>query len=100
MQYGRSRAEKDFKICSTVVISLILALALFHQVLKLMKYKSLNWNSVNSSQTIPLGIKLMLTLIEKEIAPALLCITFCVSTGASYIGVIVFTILIFINFIC
>ena len=94
MRYGKSPAEQDFKVYATMGLVIIFFFFIAHQVFRYMRNKHLEWKPNVNASTIPDGIRLPLNLIEREIAPSLLVVTFCVSVGAFYFFQLLLTILV------
>ena len=84
MKYGRSPAEKDFKTYATIAIALLFFISLAHTAVKYLRNKNLNWKPNVNATTLPDGIRIPLNLIERELAPSLMVVTFLISVGCFF----------------
>ena len=84
MQYGRSPAEKQFKTYATIGIVILFGFAIVHQVAKYMRSTHLKWLPNMDAADVPVNVKIVLNLIERELAPTFLVLTFMISVGAYY----------------
>ena len=91
MQYGLSNAERDFKRYAMFGIFILFVFAFIHQALKFLRMKSLDWKPDVDSAKLPINIKLPINLIEREMAPSLVVLTFMISVGAYYVFAILMT---------
>ena len=91
MKYGFSNAEKDFKRNAMFGIFILFVFAGIHQALKFLRLRSLDWKPDVDSVKLPVGIKLPINLIEREMAPSLMVLTFLISVGAYYFFAVLMT---------
>ena len=84
MKYGVSPAEEDFKRCATIALVLIFIISVVHSGLKFLRNKHCEWKPDVHTKSLADGIRIPLNMIEKELAPSLIVITFCISVGCFY----------------
>ena len=84
MRYGCSPAEKLFKTYATIGLVILFGFAIMHQVFKYMRLAHLKWLPNMDAADVPVNVKIVLNLIERELAPTLLVLTFLISVGAYY----------------
>ena len=72
-------------------ILVLFLFAMIHQGLKYSRFKSIDWKPDVDSIKIPLMIKIPINLIEREMAPSLMVLTFMISVGAYYVFAILMT---------
>ena len=70
---------------------ILFVFALIHQALKFLRLRSLDWKPDVDSAKLPINIKLPINLIEREMAPSLMVLTFMISVGAYYVFAILMT---------
>jgi len=84
MEIGTSRAEDQFKKCASIAVVVLFLFMLAHQVMKFLRFKQTEWQPNMNLYKIPDGIKTLSNMMEKELAPTFMVITFLISVGSFY----------------
>ena len=97
MGYNKSPAERDFGKSATFGIIVLFFTMLIHQLFKLSRFKQTRWMPEIDSMKISAFVRNALNIIEREIAPSLFCVAFCISVGAYYVWAAWFTFCLILN---
>lgn len=96
MKYGKSLGEKEFGTSAVIAILILFACFIVHSAMKCLRFRNTDWLPHVDSPKLPDGIKLFVNMIERDLAPSILCLAFQISVGGCYFPSILLIIIIFV----